>query len=213
MLAQPGKWFQAMQALRNVNDPALKLELLKEAVSRGDLTVRKAAMHELSSLKSEAAVQALVELLETADPAELRGRAADSLGRAGSTAAIGPLLRAFASGDPDLRLAAAVSLRELGHSGPDVEVIDELKRDLRAPDGAARRLAVEKISWLRSPAAFPSLVGALEDSNGDVRAAAVWGLLSLKDPRAIPLLEGLRKDPIPEVVQAAEEALAELRGR
>ncbi|HEX4386433.1 MAG TPA: HEAT repeat domain-containing protein [Myxococcales bacterium] len=90
-----------------------------------------------------------------------------------------------------LHEAAAALVEQIdAHNKPDAALI----ADLGSPDVRARDYAVRVLSERRIPAAVPSLIERLSDSDQDVARAAVGALATIGDKRAVPpLIEAARK--------------------
>lgn len=202
---------KALRAIEALEDRALKLALIREALGLPDQKARWQALGILARMGGPEASELLVEVLRTGEPPALRVRAASALEKSAAPGAVEALLEGTRSGSNELQAACARSLGRLGHAGPTAELISKFAGSLESPDGAVRRQSIELLADLESPAAIPHLARGLRDSSGDVRTAAVFGLEALAVPEVIPLLEGAAADPNPAVAEEAKGAVLRLR--
>jgi len=202
---------RALRAIDAIEDRALKLALLKDALAHADRGVREKALDQLRKVGGPEAAEMMVKALLT-DPDEgIRRRAARYLGDVGGPAAMTALQQAARSGTLSVQVAAGASLNKLGDSGPAQALLSQIAPMLESPDGALREDAVAYLDDLRSPYALPLLTQALRDSNSNVRKDAIDALAHLAVPQAIPLLEQAATDPNPEVARNAVKALDKIR--
>lgn len=137
----------------------------------------------------------------------VRAHAAVALGRLGDRRAVPPLLKALADPDPVLRTQAAAALGRLKAG----EAVPSLIGALQDTDAGVRQTAATALGIMGDPSAVPSLVQALQDAAEGVRARAAAALGRLGDPAArSPLARLAADDPVPQVRQAAREALDRL---
>jgi HEAT repeat protein len=162
----------------------------------------------IEKLESKRGVAALVEALQTAEPARAR-EAAAALGRLGDPAA-GPVL-INALGDAELRDAAAAALVAMGSKVVDILVMALRQAHPDVRDASANpsvRVAIAEIlGHAGDQRAVEALIAAFEDVD-EVGLAATVALGRLKDPRAV---DALSKETARFGVTAVE-ALAELGG-
>lgn len=201
------------------------VEELRAALRDPDLSVRLAAVEELShrTSSSQDAIDALVEAL--ADPAPLPRRfAAGGLAEVKSPST--PMLLALAKllGDTELepRDSAARSLAALAPRAP-AEAVKDLATLLAAAAGdkeeSVRAHVVEALGALGAagvhlvPAVKPALDRALTDPSAEVRgaaAAAIGQLAAAGVPGTIPLLTKALADPVHDVRKQAVVALEKI---
>jgi len=136
--------------------------------------VRREAAHALGATRSPAAVQPLIELLNTDKEAAVRAAAAMALGQTGEEAAVVPLANVLSGGGAKKKKSeagtnefvmrtAAQSLGQI-HSRAGVPVlIDTLNNDANPIE--VRRAAAEALGAIGDPAAAPALKTASEASD------------------------------------------------
>jgi HEAT repeat protein len=89
--------------------------------------------------------------------------------------------------------------------------IEDLLGRLSAPDPERRLRAVEAIGAVGGPSAVDALIRSLFDPDERIRVRSAQLLGALGDRRAEqPVRQAALEDPVPEVVRAANEALARL---
>jgi HEAT repeat protein len=180
---------------------------------------RADAAEKLGLMRSETAVEPLVQLMNDPEP-EVRIRAARALGLIRGKTSIRPLVGALA--DPsrwsairvaeilisvgseavDELLAAFDTLPQNGRvSALDVlgrirglRAIGLMKRCLVDPHPDIRARAAHGLGLIGDPGTTPDLIGALRDQEWPVRAMAAKALGRLGDPSAIPHLRKAMKD-------------------
>jgi HEAT repeat protein len=164
--------------------------------------------------RGEAAVPALVRLLEDSDPT-VRTNAAATLGRIGlpARAALPALKRLMR--EETVTTAREQMARTLGQVASDQpETIDELIGYLETGDESTRVLAAEALGAAGQPAAraVPALMRALVDPSAQLRAEAAEALGSMGPAvrPAIPALLAALNDPDHEVQHSVAEALSRL---
>ena len=177
--ADPGVRRQAALATGRIGDPA-GVNLLVPLLADSSVVVRAAAAFALGLLKDTLAVDALL--------ATVRGRSAEqqdlpqleavsAIAKIGGTAGVRALTVILESASPGSEVPPAVSrvLLEawrLGRRAP----VATLARFAEAPDALVRWRAVYSLARLRTPAAVPTLVTALQDRDPNVREAAARGI-------------------------------------
>ncbi len=190
------------EALRNDDSPAVKVGAifslgeigatdaekdLRRALSRSENSdVRKAAIEALGKLRSERAVEDLIELLR--DPAwTIRRESARALGEIGDPRAVEPLLAAAKDSDYYVRQAASAALDQIWARAKQspVEEADEfaaLRKSLADPSPVVRTKAVQQLAtYYRQPAIVPDLLEMLDDPDYNVREAASNALKNFRD--------------------------------
>ncbi|MDB4970843.1 MAG: hypothetical protein JWN44_6532, partial [Myxococcales bacterium] len=107
-------------------------------------------------------------------------------------------------------LAACLVLAALpsgAYAGDLFSSIDAVQNELKAPDAARRRDAVDKLDAFSADDARALLLGALGDSDADVRAHAALSLGKHRIGDAVPRLTAALGDPDLKLRAAAAEAL------
>ncbi|WP_435067241.1 HEAT repeat domain-containing protein [Haloplanus sp. C73] len=202
------------------------------------------------------AVDALINAAQTDDDEEVRGAAIDALDSIGGEALerlVGEMAGVEADGAdwvraeafvetlsadrPELRMAAANALRQLGDSGAlpalvealddpsprvrsraaracgaigDERASDALADRLSDPAGPVRREAADALAAIGTDRALSPLLGAVDDDTEEVRYAAVMALGSYQGAAAIDPLIGALDDPSETVRRAAVFSIVEL---
>jgi HEAT repeat protein len=158
----------------------------------------------LGQFKHPVAISALIEILLSADDAEIVAMAATTLATIGS-AAVPPLTELLSR--PSSRLIAVQALAQVQHPSvipPLFSVVDDQIPEVRAA-------AIEALSHFHSPAITAVLIAALQDPHRNVRRAAVIALGIQADQGAsaelVQHLSPLLWDLHPEVCRQAAIAL------
>jgi hypothetical protein len=112
-------------------------------------------------------------------PHKETGRAAERIGPAGPSRAVGSAL-ASAVGEAVRALRVSVAA--------DVKTSEALVADLASPDARVRGQAVQALGDRRVRAAVPGLIERLRDGDPKVAHRAAGALAQIKDPRAVPAL-------------------------
>jgi HEAT repeat protein len=157
------------------------------------------------------AVPALLETVNATrtEDSDVREIALRALARIADPGAVEPLIRALATADAWLAPRIADILTRHGQLvvEPLIAVLDDSARQ------PARAWAANVLGEVRAQDAFPSLVLALGDPDGEVRAKAATALGRLGDRRAIGyLLEHLLTDPAPFVRLRIASSLGQFGG-
>ncbi|MBM4318919.1 MAG: HEAT repeat domain-containing protein, partial [Deltaproteobacteria bacterium] len=198
----PARRRGAVEALARIGNGAAVAPLIR-VLGDGESEIRRMAASALGRLAAAEAVAPLIQLL--GDPGS-EPEAARALGAIGE-AAVEPLARALACGDPTVRCWAAEALGLTGRA----EALPPLLAALELPDAALRQRVLEALSRLRlaeaAPAAQQVLLG---DPAGAVRLAAARLLGELGDATAVPALRLGLADSFAEVGRACVQALAAL---
>jgi HEAT repeat protein len=109
--------------------------------------------------------------------------------------------------------ASAALIRWVHRKHADARVVPRLAAGLRDDDRCVRRVAGALLGHVDVPAAFATLVEALDHSDEGTRAAAVIGLGLSDDDRAVqPLIRRLR-DASADVRRSAAWALGAIENR
>lgn len=191
-LASPDQRQGAREALRVAGTaavPALVLHL--QGRIKGDPPSAVALLADTADPRATATLAAELERGRVAAPVVLR-----ALGATKDPQALVPVLRALASKDPTIRVAAMESLRPL--IGSDARAGDVLIGHLADDDLEIRVLAAEYLGMLRIAAAIPKLAGLVGAGNPlRLRRAAIDALGEIRRPEAAgPLLAVLREGPV-----------------
>ena len=205
------------------------------ALNDRDGAVKGAAMQALGDLRYDRALQALTALFQYHAKGPLAEASLDALARIAHQSS-GPLfIDVLASGKATLKGIAIEGLARLG----DAQQLPAIERALAAERGeatllagrfAAAMLATAPIDPIAEALARPklhdqakqylielapgrtaALAPLLQDPTAGARIDALDALALGGDASAIPVVEALLRDPDPQVVRAAERALARLR--
>ncbi len=192
---------EVVRALGVIDDEGV-LGLLVAALQDSDRQVRTVTSEVLTQWSSPAVAKRLAGVLAVPN---LRDAAVD-------------LLRKIGPSSQDLMIDVLV------HSGPEVDAIvgrllgevvglPVLSERLSATEANVRLRGVEAVGAVGGSEAVDALIGVLSDPDERIRARSVQLLAQLGDPRGAAAIERtVLHDPVPEVVAAAEDALARLRG-
>ncbi|MFB3739174.1 MAG: HEAT repeat domain-containing protein, partial [Candidatus Velamenicoccus archaeovorus] len=189
----------AIAALGTIDDESV-LGALVTALKDPEPRVREAASQVLTEWSSPAVARRLAGVLAVPG---LRDPAADLLTRIGP-ASVELLIDVLRQGNPELSpIVGGLLQRVIG--------LDELLGRLNAPDPERRLRAVEAVGAVGGPPAVDALVRTLFDPDERIRVRSAQLLGALGDARAAqPIRQAALEDPVPEVVQAATEALSRL---
>ena len=191
---------EALRVAGKAAVPALVLHL--QGRIEGDPTTAVELLGDAADPRATATLAAELERGRVAMPKILR-----ALGATGDPQALVPVLRALASKDSAIRLAAMESLRPL--VGADARAGDVLLEHLADEDLEIRVLAAEYLGIVRIGAAAPRLIALAGPGNPTrLRRAAIDALGEIGRPEATKALIGvLREGPV-ELHKAAATALA-----
>ena len=194
--------FAAVAGLDGVQD-ARGMKLLVRALDDRDERVREEARRVFGNARPRdaAAVQPVADALRHGS-AQVRGAAAEWLGKCGQPAAVEPLVRALGDRDETVRLVAAKALGDTR----DPAAVDGLAAALRDRAPAVRERAALSLRSIKDPRAVDPLARALRDPARNVREAAMEALIKTGPPSTPALIPVLR-DPDPEARYAAAFAL------
>jgi HEAT repeat protein len=189
----------AVGALGLIDDESV-LGALVTALKDPEPRVREAASQVLTEWSSPAVARRLAGVLAVPS---LRDSAADLLTRIGP-ASVELLIDVLRQGNPALSpIVGGLLGRIVG--------LDELLGRLNAPDPDRRLRAVEAVGAVGGASAVDALVRTLFDPDERIRVRSAQLLGTLGDPRAEPpVRQAALEDPVPEVIQAAKDALARL---
>ena len=191
---------EALRVAGKAAVPALVLHL--QGRIDGDPTTAVELLGDAADPRATATLAAELERGRVAMPKILR-----ALGATGDPQALVPVLRALASKDNAIRLAAMESLRPL--VGADARAGDVLLEHLADEDLEIRVLAAEYLGIVRVSAAAPKLIALAGPGNPTrLRRAAIDALGEIGRPEATKALIGvLREGPV-ELHKSAATALA-----
>jgi len=191
----------AVRALGVIDDEAV-LGFLVSALKDPEIRVRQVASEVLTQWSSPAVAKRLAGVLSVPN---LREAAAELLAKMGPSAVellIDVLMQATAEVVPTV-----------GQLLSNIAGIDRFVERLSSMDPEQRLRAAEAVGAIGGPAAVDALVATLPDPDERVRIRSVQLLGKLGDARALDALKRcLLGDPVPEVVAAAEDAIARLGG-
>ncbi len=220
----------AARSLGRLKD-ASAIRALGTAMGDPHVEVRAEVVRALGVIDDEGVLGLLVAALQDSDP-EVRMVTSEVLTQWSSPAVAKRLAGVLAV--PNLRDAALDLLRKVGpssqelmidvllHSGPEVDAIvgrllgevvglPVLSERLSATEVTVRLRGVEAVGAVGGSDAVDALIGVLSDPDERIRARSVQLLAQLGDPRgAVAIERTVMHDPVPEVVAAAEDALARL---
>jgi len=193
---------EAVRALGVIDDEAV-LGLLVTALKDPDPEVRRTASEVLTEWSSPAVAKRLAEVLEHP---ELRGQARELLVKMGPSA-VELLVDVLLQASPAVRPEIGDLLERIAGRERFVERLSSLDPDQRLR-------ALQALAAIGGADLVPALLRALSDPDERVRILAADLLGETGDASALePLRRTFLSDPVPEVVRAAERALARLRPR
>ncbi len=222
----------AAKSLGRLKD-ASAVRALGTALGDPHVEVRVEVVRALGVIDDEGVLGLLVAALQDSDP-QVRTVTSEVLTQWSSPAVAKRLAGVLAV--PNLRDAAVDLLRKIGpssqelmidvllHSGPEVDAIvgrllgevvglPVLSERLSATEATVRLRGVEAVGAVGGSEAVDALIGVLSDPDERIRARSVQLLAQLGDPRGAAAIERtVLHDPVPEIVAAAEDALARLGG-
>jgi HEAT repeat protein len=202
-LSQPTQRNAAREALRVAGKaavPALVLHL--QGRIAGDPKTAVELLAETADARATATLAAELERGRVALPVVLR-----ALGATKDPAALVPVLRALASKDAAIRVAAMEALRPL--VGSDARAGDVLIEHLTDEDLEIRVLAAEYLGLLKVGAAIPKLTSLAGAGNPTrLRRAAIDALGEIGKPEATKALIAVLKDGPGELHPAAATSLS-----
>ena len=131
------------------------------------------------------AVRPLIWALAS-DDEQVRGEAAQALGKIGNRRAVAPLCASLKAGNPSLRRVAAEALGEIG----DQRAVQPLIAAFGDSDVVVRQAAGQSLGKMGDMVVRP-VIAALGDSNALVRHSAADALGNIGDPAVQPLIAAL----------------------
>ncbi len=156
----------------------------------------------------EPALEGLTDAAGDQHP-HVRINALRALGTFGERAPLGLLAAGLRDQDPNVSVATAAVIAELGHAVADTLVAFVEDQQASIPVRAA---ALAALGTVEPEVALP-IVTEWSSGSLEARYAAARTLPPLSWPAAAPLLEALMGDPDPRVAVAATEAAGALAGR
>ncbi len=207
----------AVEGLWEEDDPAVLRRLLARLTVETEIPVRAAlaqalgrfteldVLGRLPQQESEGLRTALLALLDSREPIEVRRRALESAAVYADTTVITAIEEAYWSGNPLLRASA---LYAMGRS-LDRRWLPLLLEELHAEDPERRYEAATACGELGAEEAVDDLISLTTDPDRDVQGAAILALGRIGGIVAMNVLRRLARSADPVVREAAEEALAE----
>ena len=184
------------------------LEISRLAKDDPDKEAKLVAVQVLGEIGPGAA-SAIPVLKASLEDRSLRDAAQSSLVRIGGVS-VGPFTEGLKSSEPEVRLAAAKALRELGEKAE--AAVPALIASIKDPDRDVRTQAVFALGRIgpKAKAAVPALVDALEDE--PLQGAISSALITIGPEASIPALGKAIKDKRPQVRRAAVGMASLFRG-
>ena len=138
----------------------------------------------------------------------VRYDAAIALGVLGDERAVAPLVTLMQEPDDQhcVDSAAAMGLDRLGQSA-----MPALLEVLQNGANKARHLAADVLGGLGDKRAVEPLAKLLSDNDKDMRITAIEALAQIGGSDCLVLIQGCLQDPVPEVREAAEYWIGEMR--
>jgi HEAT repeat protein len=212
----------AAEALGSVPGEAPVGPLVLALYGDPNASVRRAAARSLGRVAQPGALRPLLDSLLAEDPG-LRREVVSALGALGDPLAVDPLVERLQDHDVETRRRAAVALGRLGEGSrlmgqADERALDALSLALKKDRShVVRESAARALGMIRSPAALPALIDALDNPNDEVTAAAARALGQIGDPAALPKLREARawweQGPVKEACREATRAILRAIGR
>jgi FOG: HEAT repeat len=211
--------------------------IIIESLKDGNSDVRKRAAETLGNIKSDTAIQPLINALKDED-SDVRVRAAQVLGNIKSDTVVQPLINALKDEDSGVRKRAAEALGKiksdtavqllintLKDEDSDVKVraaealentnsemaVQLLINTLKDEDSGVRWGAAEALGDIKSDTVIQPLINALKDEDSKVRWEAAGGLGNIKSDTAVQPLINALKDEDSDVRVRAAEALGNIK--
>ncbi|HEY2155424.1 MAG TPA: PVC-type heme-binding CxxCH protein, partial [Isosphaeraceae bacterium] len=163
-------------------DDKAALPLLISALRHATVpeSVREASLVSIEEIGTDAAIQALVDLLrESGLKAERQARLIASLGRFKARAAVPTVVAMLTNPDPKVRAAAAEALGKIGDTSATPKVRPLLKDDSLD----VRKAAIAAVAALKDRESIPGLIAAAESE--PTRYEATIALASMPDIRSL----------------------------
>jgi len=167
--------------------------LVSASVTDDNEDVRAAAVEGLDEIGSEAVEQLLVKITGS------------KVDEGADWATAKKFANALGSEVPELRMAAASALGQLGEPSAVPKLVEAL--DDENPNVRVRAAAA--LSQLDHPKAVPALIEKLSDPRGDVRREAAVALASIGTDQALAALLDMLDDPNTSIRRIAASSLGE----
>lgn len=165
--------------------------LVSASVTDEDEDVRAAAVEGLDEIGSEAVEQLLVKITGT------------KIQEGADWATAKKFAKALSSDIPELRMAAASALGQLGEQSAVPQLVDRLDDE----DPNVRIRCCAALSQLDHPKAVPALIERLSDPHGGVRREAAVALASIGTDQALAALLDMLDDPNTSIRRVAASSL------
>lgn len=164
---------------------------IAKALRDEDKDIRWNAAEALGNIRSEAAVQLLLDALKDENE-DVRSNAANALGSTGSKKAVKPLIDALEDENEDVRKEAAEALGYIESEGAVQSLIDALRDE----NEHVRSAAAHSLIVINDEIAEKSLIDILNNENEDlsVRWDAVKALKDIESEKAVKALVNALKD-------------------
>lgn len=212
-------------------------ELVQKLGLSNDYFERQKAAWALVNL-GEAAVDSLVQALETGEFSDLRYKAAWTLGKIGSPRAIEPLGKAMLNDSDHVvrewSAAALEAVKDLkavpyliraikSDSSKDVRLraavalrnigaAEALRELLKSPEPETRGMAITGLAKIKCEPALDEVACFIEDEDAEVRRRAAAFMGEFECEKALTHLTSALKDSLPFVRTEALKSLARIRG-
>jgi HEAT repeat protein len=182
---------------------AVGTDPLLGAIADEDWRVRREAVSALTRRRSADVIATVLEALRREHHNFSVLSSAIELLASGDTDVVGPLIDLLRSGEPDLRLQAALLLGERG----DDRAVPALLEALSEPDDNLRFHVIEALGKLKAAAAVDRLIGIAESGDFFLGFPSLDALARIGDStiaaRLVPLLQhDLLRGPVADVLGA-----------
>lgn len=191
-----------VRALGATDDESV-LGFLMSALNDPDPGVRDVASEVLTQWSSPAVAKRLAGLLAVPG---LREAVSDVLARIGPSS-VELLVDVLQQGNPSITQTVGELLQR-------IVGIEAMTERMSSIEPERRLRAAEAVAAIGGPAAADALMRSLSDPDVRIRTLSAQLLSRIGDPRAASAIEAtILRDPVPEVVAAAQDALAKLSGQ
>ncbi len=169
-------------------------------------TVREAALASVEKIGTDAAVKALIDVLnEPGLKADRQARLIASLGRFKARTAVAPIVARLAGPDPAVRASAVEALARIG----DTAVVPRVRGLLKDSSVEVRKATIAALGVLKDRESVPALVAAAEAE--PTRYEATLALAALPDIRGLQVYLAGLADKSPEVRKGSSAAILAIR--
>jgi len=192
----------AIKALGRIRDARAVPPLVQLGVQD---PVTRLSVHQALQEIGEAAVETLVPMLKSSDPAVVL-EAALALGHLPTPAAVEGLMATTNHPSKLIRAQAIESLARMGNA----KAIPVFIQRLGDPDASVRAQAAQALVRLPDSKAVPALLKAAKDADEDVVRGATKALAELADPRSVATLRTLLHHAQAEIRAFAAKGLGHL---